>query len=60
MIVFAVTGNVDWPLGLVLAAGNATGGWWAAKISVRRGEKLIRIVLAIAMVIMAVKLLLSF
>jgi hypothetical protein len=31
----------------------------AAKISVRRGEKVIRIVLVIAMVIMAIKLLLS-
>ena len=55
-----MTGNIDWTLGLVLAAGNATGGWWAAKISVRRGEKVIRIVLVIAMVIMAVKLLISF
>jgi uncharacterized membrane protein YfcA len=60
MVVFAMTGNINWPLGLVLAAGNATGGWWAAKISVRRGEKMIRIVLVIAMIIMAVKLLLSF
>jgi uncharacterized membrane protein YfcA len=60
MVVFGVTGNIDWPLGLVLAAGNATGGWWAAKISVRRGEKVIRIVLVIAMIIMAVKLLVSF
>lgn len=60
MVVFAATGNIDWTLGLSLAAGNALGGWWAAKISVRRGEKVIRIVLIIAMVIMAVKLLVSF
>src|SRR3989339_1214526 len=60
MAVFAMTGNIDWTLGFVLAAGNATGGWWAAKISVRRGEKVIRIVLVIAMVIMAIKLLISF
>jgi hypothetical protein len=60
MIVFSVTGNIDWTLGLILAAGNALGGWWAAKISVRRGEKVIRIVLVIAMVIMALKLLTSF
>jgi uncharacterized membrane protein YfcA len=60
MAVFAMTGNIDWTLGFVLAAGNATGGWWAAKISVRRGEKVIRVVLVIAMVIMAVKLLISF
>jgi uncharacterized membrane protein YfcA len=60
MAVFAMTGNIDWTLGFVLAAGNATGGWWAAKISVRRGEKIIRIVLVIAMVLMAIKLLISF
>jgi hypothetical protein len=60
MVVFAMTGNIDWTLGFVLAAGNATGGWWAAKISVRRGEKVIRVVLVIAMVIMAIKLLISF
>ena len=60
MAVFATTGNINWTLGFILAAGNATGGWWAAKISVRRGEKVIRIVLVIAMVIMAIKLLLSF
>jgi uncharacterized membrane protein YfcA len=60
MGVFAATGNIDWTLGIVLATGNATGGWWAAKLSVRRGEKLIRIVLVIAMIIMAVKLLWSF
>jgi uncharacterized membrane protein YfcA len=60
MAVFALTGNIDWTLGFVLAAGNATGGWWAAKISVRRGEKVIRIVLVIAMAIMAIKLLISF
>jgi len=60
MIVFSATGNIDWTLGLILAAGNALGGWWAAKISVRRGEKVIRIVLVIAMVIMAMKLLTSF
>lgn len=59
MAIFAATGNIDWTLGFVLAAGNATGGWWAAKISVRRGEKVIRIVLMVAMVIMAAKLLLT-
>ena len=60
MAVFAWTGNIDWTLGLILAAGNATGGWWAAKLSVRRGEKVIRIVLVIAMIVMAGKLLWSF
>jgi uncharacterized protein len=60
ILVFALTGNIDWRLGIVLAAGNATGGWWAAKVAVRRGEKVIRIVLVIAMLIMAFKLFWSF
>jgi uncharacterized membrane protein YfcA len=60
MIVFAWTDNINWKYGIALAVGNAWGGWWSAKIAVRRGEKVIRIVLAIAMFIMAVKLLSSF
>lgn len=57
LLVFALTGNVDWGLGITLAAGNALGGWWGAKASVKGGEKVIRYVLALAIVIMAVKLL---
>lgn len=60
MFVFIWTGNVNWQLGLALAAGNATGGWWAAKISVKRGEKVIRVALVIAMFMMAIKLLIHF
>lgn len=60
MFVFIWTGNVNWQLGLALAAGNATGGWWAAKISVKRGERVIRVALVIAMLMMAIKLLIQF
>ena len=37
--------------------GNAFGGWWGAKLSVKKGEKLIKFVLIIAIFIMAIKLL---
>jgi uncharacterized protein len=57
LVVFIVTDNVNWVLGLCLAAGNAIGGWWAAKFSVKGGEKFIKIVLMIAILIMALKLL---
>jgi len=60
MVIFLWTGNINWQLGLTLAAGNGLGGWWAAKISVRRGERVIRVVLVIAMLIMALKLLIRF
>ncbi len=56
LAVFSLTGNVNWQFGLVLAAGNALGGWWGAHAAVKGGEKVIRIILAVAITIMAGKL----
>lgn len=56
LAVYAWTGNVDWILGLVLGAGSAIGGWWAAHASVKGGEKVIQYVLGLAIVLMALKL----
>ena len=55
--VFFFTNNINWFYGLSLSVGNAAGGWIGAKMSVKKGEKLIRTVLVIAIFIMAVKLL---
>lgn len=57
LIIFIVTDNVNWFLGLSLAAGHAVGGWWGAKISVKKGEGFIKGALIIAILIMALKLL---
>ncbi len=57
LLIFIWTDNVDWLLGIVLAAGNGVGGWWAARISVRGGEKVIRYVMIVAIFIIALKLL---
>jgi len=57
LIVFILTDNINWYFGLTLAAGNALGGWWGAKLSVKKGEKLIKFVLIVAILIMALKLL---
>lgn len=59
LLVFILTGNVVWKYGLILAAGNSIGGWWGAHAAVKGGEKLIRIILAITVFIMALKLFLS-
>ncbi len=56
LAVFFLTGNVNWKFGLVLAAGNALGGWWGAHAAVKGGEKVIRIILVAAITIMAGKL----
>ena len=57
LAVFAARGNVLWSTGLVLAAGMALGGWIGSHVAVGKGEKLIRIVLNVALVAMAAKLL---
>lgn len=57
LAIFMWTGNVDWVLGLCLAAGNGLGGWWAARYSVRGGERFIRYVMVVAIFIIALKLL---
>ncbi|MBN1995960.1 sulfite exporter TauE/SafE family protein [candidate division KSB1 bacterium] len=55
--IFAWTGNVHLIYGLTLGVGNAVGAWWGAKLAVKKGEKIVRMVLVVAMVFMAFKLL---
>ncbi len=57
LLIFMWSGDVDWILGTVLAAGSALGGWLAVKASIRGGEKVIRIALVAALLIMGIKLL---
>jgi uncharacterized membrane protein YfcA len=57
LLIFVWTGNVNWKLGLSLAAGSAIGGWWAARFSIKGGDKVIRYVMILAIFIIALKLL---
>jgi uncharacterized membrane protein YfcA len=57
LLVFILTKNVKWSYGIILAAGMALGAWWGAKIAIKGGERVIKIILAIAIFIMAIKLL---
>ena len=56
ILIFALSGNIKIIYALALAAGNATGGWWSAKLAIKKGEKLIRVVLIVAVSAMALKL----
>jgi uncharacterized membrane protein YfcA len=56
-LIFIFTNNVDWYYGLILSAGTAFGAWWGVKLSIKKGEKFIKVVLIIAILIMALKLL---
>lgn len=57
--IFVWSGNINWTYALWLGAGNFLGAWWSASISVKRGEKTIKIVVAVAMLIIATKLLID-
>ena len=59
LIVFALEGKVVWLAGLTLAVGNSTGAWIATKVQIERGEGSIRVVFAVAVLAMAVKLVLG-
>jgi len=56
LAVFVVTGNVAWTPAAVLAVGNALGAVAATRVAVRGGDRPIRIVVACALILMAVRL----
>jgi uncharacterized membrane protein YfcA len=55
--VFAYNGQVDWAIGLLLAAGNSIGAWVGTHVAVKKGDRVVKIVLNVALVAMAIKLL---
>jgi len=57
ILVFLFTDNINWKYGLTLATGNSLGAWWSAKIAVRKGEKIVRVILIVTIFIIALKLL---
>ncbi len=56
LLIFVISGNVNWYWGISLGLGNAAGGWWGTKHSIKKGDKFIKGVLVVAIVIMALKL----
>ena len=57
ILIFSFSGDINWFWGITLGLGNAAGAWWSVKLTVKKGEKIIKIVLVIAILIMALKLL---
>ncbi len=58
LAIFADKGLVIWVAGASLAVGTTIGGWIGAHFTVKRGERLIRIVLNAVLIAMAIRLLL--
>ena len=57
LIVFIFNSKICWPIGLALAAGNGLGGWIGSNLAVTKGERFIKLILAMCVVGMVVKLL---
>ncbi len=55
--IFVSKGQVNWILGITLAAGNATGAWIGSHLAVKMGDKWIKVVLIIAVIASVTKLL---
>lgn len=56
VVIFAYNDMINWKYGLILSIGNATGGWFMSRWSVKKGDGLVRIFLIIMVTVMAVKL----
>ena len=56
VLIFIMNDKINWTVGLSMAVGNMLGAWIGANINVKKGDKFIRYVLAVAMLIMAIKL----
>jgi uncharacterized membrane protein YfcA len=56
LLIFTLSGNINWILGLSLAIGNMVGARLAVKFAVKKGEGAIRIILIFVMLLMAAKL----
>lgn len=55
--IFVFNGKVDWKIALILAIGNGTGSFLASTLAVEKGEKLVKVILTIAVSFMALYLL---
>ena len=55
LIVFIFNSKICWSIGMALAAGNGIGGWIGSHLAGTKGERFIKLVLAICVVGMVVK-----
>ncbi len=60
LLVFGINGKIDWYYAIVMSFGNALGSWFSVKLAIKKGEKVVKIVLAIAIVLMSAKFLFTF
>jgi uncharacterized membrane protein YfcA len=57
LLVFASQAEILWLTGLALALGNSVGGYLGAHFTVKKGEKLVKLVLNLVLIVFILKLL---
>jgi uncharacterized membrane protein YfcA len=57
LIVFMINSDILWLVGGVLAIGNSLGGYLGAKLTISKGEVLIRRFMTVAITVLVVRLL---
>lgn len=57
LVIFFINGQVNLKIGLILSVGNMAGAWLGTRFAVSWGPKFVRIVLLLAIMVSAVKLL---
>lgn len=56
LLLFALSGRVDWAFGLALAVGNMAGGWLGVRLTVLKGHAWVQRVVTVTVVLFAVRL----
>jgi uncharacterized membrane protein YfcA len=57
LIIFAIHGQINWPVALIYAVGNVMGGVVASKVAIRWGEKFLKVTVIAVVLVMSVYLL---
>lgn len=57
LMIFIISGNVNWIAGIILSLGSSLGAFIAVKLSVKKGERIIKLFLVPSVIFMIAKLL---
>ncbi len=57
LVIFAIHGQINWPVAFIYAVGNVIGGVVASKVAIRWGEKFLKVTVIVVVLVMSVYLL---
>jgi uncharacterized membrane protein YfcA len=55
LFIFGFNGKINWAYAIIISLGNAVGSWISVKIAIKKGEKFVKFILAISILLMAAK-----